>query len=180
MVQNFGLYLVEDLQWKELCDNLFEAIPSFSLYEYSVRGSLIAQLVGMLPFFAKTERPMRDGLSNLCIFILSYFTESRTLFRDGPMDDDIFDRFLGIMCFTEGNSAIIDRGMSLIGLSILNSYRNKAKADLTANIYNPLNSGLWDYSALVDDLTQRIKKNPCRKMDRILNLNSIHNVVWDW
>jgi hypothetical protein len=181
MDQNLNTNLKEDLQWKDLCDRLFEALPSLSLYEESVRGNIIARLVGILPFLAKTERPIRDSLSNLSIFIFSYFSESRNLFRQNPMDDEkIFNRFQGMMCFTGGSSAIIDRGLSLIALSLLYSYKKNAGDDLIAERYNPLNSGCWNYSGLVEELTLRVEKTPCRKMDRIINLNSVHNVVWDY
>ncbi|MBF9018857.1 MULTISPECIES: hypothetical protein [unclassified Oceanispirochaeta] len=180
MAQNLSFHMKEELLWKELCDRFFETLPSHTGYEKSIRKSVVARLIGLLPFLANTECPMRDSLCNLTIFIFSYYGESRDLFRHSPLDDDeIFDRFLGIMSFTGGKGSIIDRGMSLIVLLVLNCYKKNASEDLTANRYNPLNSGCWDYSGLVEEFSLRVRKTPCRKMDRILKLESVPDIVMD-
>ena len=170
----------EDQLWKDLCDRFFEALPSLSLYEESIRYNTIARLVGMLPFLAKTECPQRDSFSNLSLFIFTSFSESRDLFKLNPLDDeDILSRFQGIMCFTGGNSAIIDRGLSLIALSVLYTYKNKYGDDVTGDYYKILSEDCCNHSCIIEELTLRVEQIPCRKMDKIINLNSVQKVVWE-
>ncbi|MDC7239096.1 MAG: hypothetical protein PQJ50_01920 [Spirochaetales bacterium] len=180
MLQNAILKQDEDQVWKEQCDQVLEYLPSYRNFENRIRRNKVARLIAQLPYLAGTERPERDGMSNLVIFILSSYGSTKKLFRHVPEDDSsVFERLKPIMNFTGGNEKILDRGMSLIAMVLVNDYRRDMEEDLTTGHYNPLNSGRWNYEEIIRELTDRIRAVPCPKMDRILGLESIPFVVWN-
>lgn len=180
MAQKLQMNRDNECIWDEMCDNLFDYMPGYRGYESLIRNNKVAQLVGHLPYLAKTERPYRDAMSNLTIFILSSYGSTKEIYTHCPDDDcNVYSRLRPIMNFTGGQDAIIDRGMALIAMVLLNDYKRDMSDDLITGHYNPLNAGVWDYDSMQAELTDRIKEKPCRKMDRILSLNMLPFVVWN-
>lgn len=170
----------EDEFWKDLCRSLFESMHSFSPVSDKVIRNPVARLIGWLPYLARTDQPARDSITNLTIYLLSSYGSSREVYSHSKgSGDSVYSSLSSLMNFTHGNEDILCRGMSLISMVILNEYQRNKKDDLRQGRINPLNTGAWDYSALMQELENNVNSVPCRKMDRILNLKSLPFCYWN-
>lgn len=107
-----------------------------------------ARLIGLLPQFAGTETPKRDGCSNLAVYLMSIRT-TKAYYAHQPCDDrDVFARLHDIMNFNGGDRNILEKGMSLLALMMLNDYKRDQREDREASKYNPIDSGAWDYDTI--------------------------------
>jgi len=169
-----------DELWNDLCSRLFEALPSYGEFEDRVRKNTVARLVGLLPFIGRTERPYRDALTNMSIFMISSYGPGKDIYTHIPADDaDVLSRLTPIMNFTGGRKKILDRGMNLIAMVLVNDYRKDQEEDRRTGHYNPLNAGVWDYVSIMEELKEKVNAVPCRKMDEILNSEFIPFAYWN-
>ena len=73
-----------------------------------------------------------------------------------PSDDrDLFKRLGFILTFDGGNVKIIDYGMNLLGLIMIEGYHKSEKEDQKHGVYNPFVSGAWNYEIMKNILKEK-------------------------
>jgi len=170
----------KDEFWKETCGSLFKMMPSFSPVSDKVRRNPVARLIGWLPYLAKTDQPERDSITNLTVYLMASYGSSKEIFSHSKDDSNsVYVCLSSLMNFTRGNEELLCRGLSLISMVLLNHYQILKKDDQRQGRINPLNTGAWDYAALMKELEDNVNSVPCRKMDHILNLESISLCYWN-
>lgn len=94
---------------------------------------------------AGCEDPFRTAILHL----VAYMAELRGFERycsHLPSDDaNMMSRIECISYFKGGDDAIKEHGMTMLILIMLESYHASQKKDAENGIYNPLNSGAWNY-----------------------------------
>lgn len=85
-----------------------------------------------------------------------------------PSDDsDIFNRLAFISTFEGGNKEIINHGMNILALIMLEGYKNSINKDKIHNVYNPILSGAWNYQTIKNNLLTEINKSNVPNFDWI-------------
>ncbi len=180
MVHKVPMEIEKDEFWFEICDRLFDLMPSFLHFSERVRQNPVARLIGWLPFLANTDQPQRDSITNMTIYLLSGYGSSRDIFfLSESRNDVLFDCLATLLNFTNGDEKILHRGLSLICIVLLNEYEKNRDEDRSKGKYNPLNAGVWNFDELMRELEAGVKAVPCRKMDRILSLEAAAGCYWN-
>ena len=138
----------------------------------------VARLIGELPFIAGCEDAERTALAHLAIYITA-IRGGRAIF-DHTKDDnsDPLARLRLGMSFKGGSPDIINHGMHLLALVMLEGYKRDQGKDRLSGEYNPLNDGSWDYEAMKEKITSVCLQNPCGKIDEIISMEDSILVIW--
>lgn len=161
----------------ECLDEVFTAIMQtfrFTAEEQEqFTNNQIARLIGAIPFAADCEDAKRTALAHIAV----YMTELRGGAAIGAHteedNDSVFLRLRLLSSFKDGDEKIINHGMTLLALVMLESYQQSRDYDAQHNQYNPLNDNAWDYEELKSSLVDDIKKNPCAVLDDIMPVDNI-------
>lgn len=143
-----------------------------------IHASHTARLIAALPFMAGCKEAQRTALAHLSLYVLAE-RGAQDIFDHCPADDsDIRARLRLGMQFVGGDTAIINRGMDLLCLQMLCGYERDRNKDRDTGVYNPLNSGAWQYEALTTELVSRIEANPCPRMDTYMSTIGTMGSFW--
>lgn len=154
-------------QWPSIVQSVSEAFRMDAEEQAWLENKKIAQLIGSIPFLAGCEQPARTAIAHVGTYLLS-IKETKPYFNADPSDDiDMLERLRLIMNFRGGDERIIARGMSLIGLIMLEDYKRDIHIDEVLGKYNPVASGAIDYDGTKVRLLSAIRAVDCPAMDRI-------------
>ena len=155
--------------WPEIADAVAKAFRMDHEEAEWLENKRIAKLIGAIPFLAGCDQPARTAVTHVSTYLLS-IKDTKPFFDAEPTDDfDILGRLRLIMNFRGGDPRIIDKGMCLLALNMLEDYRRDAHIDEVYGKYNPVASGAFDYEATRADLLKRIEAADCHEMDDIFN-----------
>jgi hypothetical protein len=119
----------------------------------------VARLIGAIPFVAGCANPQRTAVTHLGTYILSG-RETKPFFNAVELDDDdVFARLRPIMTFRMGDQDLINAGMALLALNMIEDYRNDVQIDAAVGKYNPVASGAMDYDELHGTLSSLIAQD---------------------
>lgn len=145
----------------------------------SFSQSKVATLIGTLPFIAGCDESMRTSLAHLAIYITG-IRGGRHVFDHTTSDDaDVFARLRLGMSFKGGDQNKIDHGMNLLALTMLCGYERDRQKDFLSGDYNPLNALSWDFTAIHDNLKNKITAHEYPEIDGILSLEEAVKANWD-
>ncbi len=132
----------------------------------------LARLIASLPFLAGCDHPERTAVEHLGVYVLSC-RQTREAFYATPGDDrDVYARLEAGMHFSGGDQAIVDRGMALIALTMVNDYVRDVTVDRVLGKHNPVATGAWDASELIERLTAQVNAVRSPEMDAIFSLEA--------
>ncbi len=115
-----------------------------------------AKLIATIPFAASCDEPERTAIAHLCAYIaeLRGFQKYCAHIKDD--DYDIFRRLAFISTFEGGDQKIIEQGMNLLALIMVEGYHFSEGADRINGVYNPFVSGAWNYDVVKSKLMKVI------------------------
>ncbi len=167
-------------QWNDLVERtalLFHFDPA---RKEKMAGHQIMKLVGALPFLAGCRNPRRTALTHLATYVIAASEGGKDLFLHSFADNcDLFSRLERISHFDGGVQAIIQRGMNLLALAMLEDHHKDSREDLQHRKYNPVNAGAWGYNTMKADLKKKIMAIPSPGMERILPVGPGPDGYWD-
>ena len=70
-------------------------------------------------------------------------------------DEDLFQRLAFISTFQGGDQKIIEHGMNLLALIMIEGYHRSEDEDRKNGVYNPFVSRAWDYEEIKKELTNK-------------------------
>ena len=165
--------------WESLVDEVLMGMPQFKDKKQIIQDHRLCRLIGMLPFLASTDNPFRDGFTNLSLFLLSKDSPFGNVYNDQPNEHmDIMRPLIPFCHFSGGDERLLSRGMHLVAMVLLNEYKRNMDRDLDENRYNPLNSGQWNYQAVMETLSLCVDEVPCPLMDDILSREFLPFTNW--
>lgn len=133
------------------------------------RKCKIAKLIASIPFVAGCKEPERTAIAHLCIYVAE-IRGFQKYFAHLPSDDvDLFNRLAFISTFEGGNKEIIEHGMNLLALSMIEGYHKSEEEDKKSQIYNPFISGAWDYKVKKEEIRLNIQNFPLPQLDNLYN-----------
>ncbi len=164
-------------QWNYIVE---ESARVFSLREVEkeeLRNNSTAKIIATIPFIANCEQAERTAIAHIAL----YLTEKRGFQKycaHLPSDDlDLFNRLEPISHFKGGDSKIIQHGMNMLALIMLEGYKRSYTTDKQVGIYNPITSGVWNYRNIKNKLLNEISKLKCPLLDDLF-FGTVFNIIW--
>ena len=118
-----------------------------------------AKLIATIPFVAGCNEPERTAIAHLMIYI-GEIKGFQKYYAHLPSDDaDLFQRLAFISTFQGGDQKIIEEGMNLLALIMVDGYHRSEEEDRENGVYNPFVSGAWDYEKIKKDLIIKKRKD---------------------
>jgi len=162
----------------QLIDCIADSYRMTKAERTQIHASNTARLIAALPFIAGCREAKRTALAHLSLYVLAE-RGAEDIFDHCPTDDtDIKTRLRLGMQFAGGNPAVINRGMDLLCLQMLYGYERDRVKDQSDGVYNPLNSGSWQFETLKTELLSRIEANPCPQMDAYMVTMNVRGSFW--
>ncbi len=120
-------------------------------------GSRTARIIVAMPFAAGCEDAERTAILHLVAYIAEIKGFQKFCAHLPSDDKTLYERLDMISHFKGGDKQIIEHGMDMLALIMLQGYRASQNADAKSGVYNPRNAGTWDYDAAEKMLEGRIK-----------------------
>lgn len=144
----------------------------------SQKENLSLQVIVYLPYVAGCKNPRRTALLNANNFFLA---SNSTLFFHSEEDDlNILNRIYSFLYFKDGDNLIIQKGLNILGLIMLQDYYYDREYDYISGKYNPLNVNKWKYKEVKSDIIKRINSIKCKSLDDCFSIKEIVNQKYWW
>lgn len=156
-------------QWSYL---LTEISKVFSLNSKEIEilsNSTTAKIIATIPFESNCKEPERTAIAHLCLYIAELKGFQKYCSHNKEDDADIYNRLAFISTFEGGNYQIIEHGMAILALIMIEGYKKSKQKDEKAGVYNPLVSGTWNYQSIKNSLLWKINKISVPNLDILLN-----------
>lgn len=141
--------------------------------------SKTARLIAALPYLAGCDQAERTALAHVGVYLMASRNASRAVFDHAPSDDaDLLRRLATIGHFEGGDPVVLERGMKLLALQMICGYARDQAKDTVTGEYNPLLSGSWDATDLVDRLSRDIVDTECPEMDALFTTQDAKFTWW--
>lgn len=127
-----------------------------------------AKLIASIPFVANCIEPERTAIAHLCLYVAELKGFQKYCSHVPSDDSDIFNRLAFISTFEGGNRAIIEHGMNILALIMIENYKRTEKSDKEKGGYNPFVAGTWNYKQIKNKLLWDINKIEVPEIDWIL------------
>lgn len=160
-------------EWTYIAEEMSKVFRFTTEERYQFENSNTAKFIATIPFEAGCEEPERTAIAHLCIYVAEQRGFQKYYAHLPSDDEDVFNRLSRILTFKGGNSEIINHGMNVLALIMIEGYRRSMKCDKENNIYNPLVSGNWNYQLIKNKLIWEINKKVIPNLDWILSNNSL-------
>ena len=137
--------------------------------ENNFKNSITAKIIATIPFVAGCKDAERTAIAHLSLYMVE-----KQGFQDYcchlPSDDDnLLERLSFISTFEGGNQLVIEHGMYILALIMIEGYKHSAKKDIKYGIYNPIANGKWHYTTKKNEILTVLKKFPCEELDSLLS-----------
>jgi hypothetical protein len=175
---------VHEKTWKSRCREFTKVFKLTIKDEQRFFKSKTALFLYRLPFIAGCINPERTALAHLSLYITEAFLFTKTphfisITNHTPEDDsNIFSRVRPLMNYNGGNSKAIAHGTALLALIMLCGYDKSRNKDSLKGVYNPLNSGAWNFAEKKEELLSIITDNFCTEVDKELSVEKAMNIGW--
>ncbi len=153
----------------ESVENIFHLSDKEKVY---LEKSNVARFIAALPFVAKCEDAKGKALSHLSIYLAEVRSDGYLGEENGDSIATVYEDLGILSSFDGGNPAVIQHGMSILALIMLEGYKDSSFTDMEQGIYNPLNDDSWDYYTLKANLLKDIKESPNLELDGIILSNT--------
>jgi hypothetical protein len=144
--------------WPEIAESIGKAFNMDAEEQEELRDKRVARLIAAIPFLAGCEQPARTAVAHVGTYLLSIRNTKPFFNADATDDIHILERLRLIMNFRDGDKKIIDKGMSLLALCMIDDYK--------------------DYESTRADLVARIEAIDCPQMDEIFDQDMGGESYW--
>ncbi len=165
-------------------DELVNVIQAQFHYDNNMRermiGNKLLKLVAAIPFVAGSDNPSRTAIIHMSAMMIAGECGKEIFLHKFHDNSSLKKRLHAISNFDGGNQDIINKGMNLLYLVMLSDYQIDSKADEKISKYNPLNSSIWDYKKLRDQILEECNTIPVTQLDTILSANEACKTPWEY
>jgi len=161
-------------EWCYLVDEISNVFRFTGEERNQFENSYTAKLIATIPFEAGCIEPERTAIAHLCIYVAE-LRGFQKYYAHLPSDDkDIYNRLTRISTFDGGNQEIINHGMNILALIMIEGYRKSMEKDKINNVYNPFVSGKWNYQSIKNKLIWEINKIEVPNFDWFFNIGTLN------
>lgn len=153
--------------WEELSKDVAAAFRMSEKEAEKLYDKKVAKLIASIPFLAGCSDAERTAVTHLGAYILSN-RETKHYYNANTTDNEsVFERIRLMDTYKGGNRNIIERGMSLIALTMIDDYKRDIHIDNAIGKYNPVADEAMEYQTLRKALVERIESIECPVMDQV-------------
>jgi len=145
-------------EWSYLVNEITNVFRLSSKEKEKLNNSITARIIATIPFEAKCEEPERTAIAHLCLYMAELKGFQKYCSHQPSDDSNLFNRLAFISTFEGGNQEIINHGMNILALIMLEGYKKSEKIDSKNGTYNPLVSKAWNYQTEKNKLIWEINK----------------------
>jgi hypothetical protein len=124
-----------------LCTALAETFRFTESEHAAFTRNTTARLIAVLPFAAGCDEPLRTALAHLAIYLTEIRGGSRIGAHTQTDNQDPLTRLRLISSFKGGDPQVIQHGMAMLALIMIQGYERSKADDAYNQVYNPLNDG---------------------------------------
>ncbi len=162
-------------EWSYLVDEVSKVFRLTHSEKERLNNSITAKVIATIPFEANCKEAERTAIAHLCLYEAEIQGFQKYCSHTPDDDSDIFNRLAFISTFEGGNQDIINHGMNILALIMLEGYKKTEKTDKEKDIYNPLVSGSWDYITEKNKLLWEINKTEVPNIDWVFRYIPLNN-----
>jgi len=169
----------KDVPWEYLVKEISKVFKFTRKETKQFAASKTAKLIASIPFEADCYEPEKTAIAHLGLYVMEKrgFQEYCS---HQPIDDvNILHRLDFISTFEGGDPEIIEHGMYLLALIMLEGYNNSIGEDIKNEVYNPIASGRWNYELKKKEIMSVLKKVECPNLDFVF-LSSYQEFSKEW
>lgn len=163
-------------EWNYLVEEISKVFRFSEDERNHFANSYTAKIIATIPFEAGCKEPERTAIAHLCIYVAEQRGFQKYYAHLPSDDEDIFNRLARISTFEGGNKNIINHGMNILALIMIEGYKKSMDKDRINNVYNPLVSRKWNYQSIKNKLIWEINKIEVPNLDWIYENNSL--IIW--
>lgn len=161
-------------EWDYLVDEISKVFNLNQKERKRFENSNTAKIIATIPFEAKCREPERTAIAHLCLYVAEIKGFQKYCSHLPSDDVDIYNRLAFISTFEGGNKEVINHGMNVLALIMLEGYKISTKKDKTNNIYNPILAGEWNYQSMKNKLLWEINKIEVPNIDWIFTITPLN------
>lgn len=170
--------LCEPPHWNYFTEELSRAFRLTEKESKELYKSTVARIIAAIPFVAGCESPERTAIAHLSLYEVELKGFEKYCGHQTSDDADIMERLKPIADFEGGNRDVIHHGMTMLALIMLEGYNRSRGLDFSKQVYNPLNSGAWNYKELKVFLTSELRQIEVPLLDEIYFANDVKEYDW--
>lgn len=160
----------KEIPWDYFVDEISKVFKLSKIEKRSLFCSTTAKLIATIPFEAGCFEPEKTAIAHLGLYIMEKRGFQKYCAHQPTDDVNILHRLDFIATFEGGNPLIIEHGMYLLALIMIEGYNRSVKKDIKNDVYNPIANGRWDYESKKKEILSVLKKIECSKLDSIIFL----------
>ncbi len=160
------LSLEENLH--EVFDSATELLHLSALEKSKITMSGVALFIAAMPFVAGCNDAKEKSLTHLSIYVNKIRTLENARDYVPEAASSVYEDLAILSSFEGGDENIVNHGMLILALIMLESYKDRTFSDLERGVENPLNNGTWDYYILKASLLDDIKGFSCPELDSLV------------
>lgn len=165
--------------WESIVSKTAETFRLNDSEADSLRKNELVRMFALLPYFAECPNHEGIGLLNVSIYITERVGGREFFIHHEGHDLEYLRRFQPFRdVMAGGKEEVIEKGLALAGLVMLNDYLQDQEEDVARGKYNPLNEGSWDYDSARQALEGKAQALPVQRMDKLFSLAIIR--AWCW
>ena len=166
------------MDWNYFVNEVSRVFTLSKKEQKEFKNSVTAKIIATIPFAANCNMPERTATAHLCL----YMAEKRGFqeYCAHLPDDDktLLTRLDFISTFDGGDQQILEHGMYILALIMLEGYKCSATKDTFKNIYNPIASGAWNYEEKKNEILNILKKTKNEELDDLAEEVSASSRGW--
>lgn len=155
-------------EWSYFVDEISEVFRLTTEEKESLNASVTAKIIATIPFAAGCMEPERTAIAHLCAFMAELKGFQKYCAHIPEDDISVFNRLNKLSTFRGGDKKIINHGMNILALIMVEGYKKSMKKDEMNGIYNPLVSGNWNYTDIKNKLLNDISLISVPSLDGLI------------
>ena len=160
-IKNEDVKNIPESTWNYIVDEMKKVFRFTHKETKWFKNCKTAKLIATIPFAAECDEPERTAIAHLCIY-LAEIRGFQKYYAHLPSDDiDLFSRLGFISTFEGGKKEVIEYGMNILALKMIEGYNKSKKQDSKNNVYNPFISNVWDYDNLKEMIFDYLHNTTC-------------------
>jgi len=163
-------------EWSYFVDEISEVFRLTKEEKASLNESITAKIIATIPFAAGCMEPERTAIAHLCAFMAELKGFQKYCAHLPEDDFFVFNRLDNLATFKGGDKKIIDHGMNILALIMVEGYKKSMKKDEMNGVYNPFVSGKWNYASIKNNLLKDISSISVPDLDCLLTTK--FDLVW--
>lgn len=153
--------------WNYLVNEITNVFSLSQKETEKLLNSSTAKIIATIPFIANCVEPERTAIAHLTLYLAEIKGFQKYCAHLPSDDKDIYNRLAFISTFEGGNHKIIEHGMNILALIMLEGYKESSEQDKKNNIYIPIVSKKWDYQIIKNQILLKLSEIEVPQLDNI-------------